>query len=70
MGASNTDLSGISVPRTARTRLTSRIAESECPPRVKKSSSGPTPSTPSTSANTWQRISSRTPAGSRPAPVA
>ena len=47
-------------PSTARIRLTSRIASSECPPRSKKSSSTPTRSTPSTSANTPHRSSSRT----------
>ena len=45
-------------PSTARTRLTSRIASSECPPRSKKSSSAPTRSSPSTSANAAHSISS------------
>ena len=43
VGASNTARTASSAPSTARTRLTSRTASSECPPRAKKSSSGPDP---------------------------
>ena len=68
VGASNSARTPTSTPSTARTRRTSRTASSECPPRSKKSSSGPTRSTPSTSANTPHRISSATVAGPAPPP--
>jgi hypothetical protein len=57
------------VLKTARTRDTNRTANNECPPNRKKSSSTPTDSNPNTSANTAQSSSSRTVAGSRPAPA-
>ena len=70
VGASNTARTASSAPSTARTRLTSRTASSECPPRSKKLSSAPTRSSPSTSANTPHKISSshrrRTPARAAP----
>ena len=66
VGASNTARTASSAPSTARTRLTSRTASSECPPRSKKLSSGPTRSRPSTCANTPHKISSRTVAGPGP----
>ena len=67
VGASNTARTPTSAPSTARTRDTSRTASSECPPRAKKSSSGPTRSTPSTAANNPHSSSSATVAGPRPA---
>ena len=47
-----------STSSTARTRLISRVASSECPPSSKKLSSMPTAATPRTSANRPHRISS------------
>ena len=52
VGCSNTARTASSAPSTARTRDTSRVASSECPPRSKKLSSTPTRSRPSTCANT------------------
>ncbi len=68
VGASNNARTGTCSP-CSRNRSTSRTASSECPPRAKKSSSGPTTSTPSTSANAPHKISSATVPGSRPAPL-
>ena len=65
-GASNTARTASSAPSITRILLTSRIASSECPPKAKKSSSGPTSSKPSTCANAAHTISSRTVAGLRP----
>ena len=70
VGASNTARTASSAPSTDRIRLTSRTASSEWPPRAKKSSSAPTRSTPSTSANSPHSISSATVAGARPAAAA
>ncbi|GAA3773583.1 hypothetical protein GCM10022403_005880 [Streptomyces coacervatus] len=64
--ASNNSRSGTSTPNTARIRLTNRTANSEWPPSWKKSSSAPTPSSPSTCANAPHTSSSRTVAGPRP----
>ncbi len=50
VGASKSARSGSSTPNASRTRETTRVARRECPPRVKKSSSTPTLSTPSTAA--------------------
>src|SRR5262249_26431538 len=47
-----------STSKLERMRLIRRVASSECPPSAKKSSSIPTRSTPNTSANSPQRISS------------
>ncbi len=58
VGASNRSRTLSSAPSARRTRLTSRVASSEWPPSAKKSSSTPTSSTPRTSANRPQRISS------------
>ena len=66
VGASNNARTGTCSP-CSRNRSTSRTASSECPPRAKKSSSGPTRSTPSTSAKIPHKISSVIVAGSRPA---
>ena len=58
VGASNRLRMLISASMLERIRLINRIASSECPPSSKKLSSMPTRSTPSTSANNPQRISS------------
>src|SRR5262245_43917768 len=49
--ASNTRRTGTSTPNTERTRDTRRVANNECPPNTKKSSSTPTRGNPKTSAN-------------------
>ena len=69
VGASNKSSMSISTPSTDRTWLASCIPSSECPPRAKKSSSGPTDSSPRISANAWHN-SSRASSGPRPAPAA
>ena len=58
LGASNRLRIATSTPSTARIRLISRVANSECPPSSKKLSSMPTRSTPSTSANSPHSSSS------------
>ncbi len=58
MGASNSARTGSSTPRTARTRLTRRVANSECPPNAKKSSVTATALAPRTSANRSHRTAS------------
>ena len=70
VGASNSARTASSALSTSRTRDTSRTASSECPPRAKKSSCGPTRSRPSRSAKIPHKISSSTVAGSRPIPAA
>ncbi len=55
----------ISAPRTERTRLSSRTADREWPPRSKKSSSMPTSATPRTSTNRVRRMCSRGLRGAR-----
>ncbi len=50
VGASKSARTGTSAPSASRTRDTTRVARSECPPSAKKSSPAPTRSTPSTSA--------------------
>ena len=64
-GAVNRSPIPISVSSTARTRAITRMASSESPPSSKKLSSAPTRSTPSTSANRPQTISSAAVRGSR-----
>ncbi len=59
-----------SAPSTDRTRPTTRIASSECPPSSKKLSSGPTSARSSTSAKIPATSSSRTVRGARPGPAA
>ncbi len=56
--ASKTARSGISTPSASRTRDTTLVASRECPPSSKKSSSTPTRSAPSTSAQTPASVSS------------
>ncbi len=51
-GASKRSRTARWAPRPVRTRLMTRVASSEWPPSAKKSSSAPTRSTPSTSAQT------------------
>ena len=58
LGASNRLRIDTSTSSADRIRLISRVASSECPPSSKKSSSIPTRSTPSTSANSEHRIAS------------
>ena len=58
VGASNRLRIATSTPSTARMRLISRVASSEWPPSAKKSSSMPTRSSRSTSANSSHSISS------------
>ena len=70
VGFSNTARTASSTPSTTRTRDTSRVASSECPPRSKKLSSTPTRSTPRTCPNTSHRARSRAVAGARPPPAA
>ncbi len=67
VGVSKNCRTDSSTPSAVLIRLTSRLASSECPPRSKKPSSMPTRATPSTSAKSAQRISSRGPRGPRPA---
>ena len=50
VGPSNSARSGTSTPNTCRTRETTRVASSECPPSSKKLSVTPTRSSRSTSA--------------------
>ena len=78
LGASNRLRIATSTSSTARIRLISRVASSECPPSSKKLSSTPTRRSPSTSANSPHRIAScgvarrplRTPPTQAPAPAA
>ncbi len=65
VGASNTDRTDSSTPKTARSREASRIASSEWPPSAKKSSSAPTEGTPSTSAKQSATSSCAGPRGRR-----
>ena len=58
VGASKSARSGSSTPNACRTRETTRVASSECPPSPKKSSSTPTRSSPSTSPQIPASISS------------
>ena len=66
VGAVNSSRTATAMPRS-RNLSTSSIASSEWPPSSKKLSSAPTRSSPSTWANTWHAISSRTVTGPRPA---
>ena len=58
MEASNRYRTGTSLPNANCNRTLTRVAINESPPRAKKSSSSPTRSTPSTSANTSATICS------------
>ncbi len=59
-----------STPSSVRTRLTRRVASSECPPRAKKLSSIVTSGRPRISANSAHRACSRGERGARPPEVA
>ena len=65
VGGSKSARSGSSTPKAWRTRDTTWVARSECPPSAKKSSSAPTRSTPRTSAQI-PRAAPRPPSAAAP----
>ncbi len=65
VGTSNSSQMPASTPSVDRIRFTSRVTSRECPPSSKKSSSGPTCSTPRTEAKISHRTRSCSVAGSR-----